>query len=336
MVLLLIMLSIQEDKMSVTIATNLVAPPLHIGERCRFGNLDWFPVWRQGASAERPYKTNTRARLQVVESIDPDHTVLEALNLQDEPLALFEGTLFREGYQHRALTRTIILEPHRWTSLPVVCVEKGRWAVDLWDTELVADVEDAFPEAEVSGQMAPLRIRHAIRGVRRLDGTFSEMFDSHEPEQSRVWDEVSKYEGVTRLGTSTSSLVELENHYRDAFPLERSDPLPGQTGVIVAHGGYPLWMECFDHPDTLRELFPLILESVRLDAHELPYVETPSRRARRFAHIVNNVDLQQTEITDELARLRSVPNPYVVTEAWTLDNMTLHLTSLNAQHALFS
>ena len=322
--------------MALTTVASLVTPTLHIGESCRFGNLDWFPVWSQGGQSPRTYKTNTRARLQVMESEDAHHSVLQARNLQDEPLTIFEGTLFAAGYQHRALTRTVVIEPHKTVLLPVVCVEKGRWANDPWEDDSDYELDDFFPEAEVSGHIAPLRVRHAMRGVHRIEGPFSEMFDSDKPEQSRVWNEVSNYEDVTRLGTSTASLLELENKYRNSFPVERSEPLPGQTGVIIAHGGYPVWLESFDHPDTLLERFGLILESARLDSHDLPYQETPGRRARRFAHIVNQITLQPSGNPSGLTRHRSEPNPYVVTESWTYADTTLHLTSLNAQHALFS
>ena len=322
--------------MTQTATTAAHTPTLHIGERCRFGNLDWFPVWAQGAGGSRGYKSNPRARLQVVESVDADHLVLEALNLQDEPLALFEGTLFTAGYQHRALTRTVVLSPHKWEDLPVVCVEKGRWAIDLWDDGYIDDIDEVSAESEVSGQSAPLRIRHAMRGVRRVEGTFSDMFHSDDPQQERVWQEVTRYEGVTKFGNPTSSLVSLEATYQETFTAERTHPLAGQTGVIIAHGGYPVWLELFDHPETFAERFSMILESARLDSHGLDYEETPSRRARRFAHIVNTVALHTTDSLGEEMRNRSEPNPYVMTEATTHNGTTIHLTSLNAQHPLFA
>jgi hypothetical protein len=339
---LLTILSFQEDLMAQPLSVS--TPILHIGERCRFGNLDWFPVWSQGVSKSREYRTNNRARLEVEECLYPDVTILQARNLQEEPLALFEGTLFSSGYQHRALTRTVVLKPHQSKEIPVVCVEKGRWDVNSLDDSYDEDYDydhDAVAESAeptVSNHIAPLRIRHAMRGIRKLDGPFAEMFDADEPEQDRVWQEIDRYEGVTKLGTTTNSLVDLEAAYGQTFGLERSRAIPGQTGVIIAQGGYPVWLEVFDHPDTLAERLSMILKSACLDSHDLPYSETPGRRARRFAHIVTSVGFgsEKDGSGKRRKRSRSEPNPYVMTEATTFRDTTIHLTSLNTQHALFN
>lgn len=315
-----------------TVAPVTPAPTLHIGERCRFENLDWFPIWGGQPAGERSYRTNTRSQLNIEEGIDPDPSYLWAQSVHDDPLVLFEGSLFTAGYQHRALTRTVVLSPGKWVELPVVCVEKGRW-----DDEFASEDGDDDPGfAEVIDQVAPLRVRSAMRGTQRTQGAFADMFEMDEPQQQRVWQEVSRYSEATRLGNATDSLVSLETHYRRTFHADRLTPLPGQTGIIVAQGGYPVWMEVFDHPDTLTERFGMILDAYRLDSHGLEYQETPSRRARRFAHIVNQVPLVPHDSFKKAKRNRSVANPYVATEATRFKGTTIHLTSMNVQHPLLA
>lgn len=307
--------------------TATVLPQLHIGEASRYANLDWFPVWATATPVERRYKTNTLARLRLEESAEPDPDVLDATNISDDDVALFEGSLIDAGFQHRSLTRTIVLPAHTRVTLPVVCVERGRWDVDDYDGD--SDIEATFTRA-----IAPLHVRRAMRGVSAVTGNIADMFDMSMPDQHQVWAAVSAYSEATTLGVETESLLALERRYATTYDDDTPVPMPGQTGVIVAHGGYPVAMELFDHPDTLNERFGPILSAFRLDSHDRGYIETPSRRARRFAHIVNNVELAPTGRIGTTTRHRSQPNAYVATESTWFDGSPLHLTSFNLQHAL--
>jgi hypothetical protein len=107
--------------------------------------------------------------------------------------------------------------------------------------------------------------------------------------------------------------------------------LVGQRGVIVAINGQPVALELFDHTSTLSERLDAILRGYLPDAMALPYVETPSRRARRFADRV--VQIGVTEVEDS-NRKRNKPDPVVAAEALFNEKTMLHLSALNARHSL--
>ena len=292
-------------------------PNLHVGSGYRYGNLTWFPVWTDADIKPRSYTTKVSPSLvRVAEKESARVPVLEISNSGATPVLLFEGSLLEGGWQHRALTRTMLVPANSRTDLPVVCVEAGRWG--------------GAKSQSIGERIAPARVRSAIRGLaRHSSGSVSQTA----ADQQRVWAEINRYAGFVDQHDETSSLVNMRSSVDDNLRSNLKAPkaLAGQRGVIVAVMGQPIALELFDHPNTLKERLESILLSFVSESLTRPYVETPGRRARRFAL---RIQANKVEPTQYEGMLRNKPDVDVATEAVLGGQNLLHVSSLNVRHEL--
>ena len=300
-----------------TKAALALLPAMHVGRGTRYGNLTWFPIFTDSAVTDRSYVTNFDANL--VKLAELDQASVGTVQIQNDckdRVILFEGTLLEGGWQHRALTRTVLVNANGVTDLPVVCVEQGRWG--------------GTHVQRVGNRQAPAKVRSAMRGMAKNGSKFNQAF----ADQGRVWDEVSKYAMANDAHNGTQSYVEMRDQL-DAemakLDLEPVIPIYGQRGVIVAIDGYPVALELFDHPDTLAERLQGILDGFQVDAMAKPFRETPGQRARDFAMRIEQVGLA-ARIDEQ--HLRSEPDEIVASEALVEGDHLLHLATLNAKHEL--
>ncbi|MEN9956550.1 MAG: hypothetical protein RIR46_158, partial [Actinomycetota bacterium] len=110
-------------KPSATVRTLKQLPTMHVGRAARYGNITWFPIFTDAPVVERAYGTEAFGKVAVVEGDVPSVATLNIKNDCDKPVLLLEGTLLEGGWQHRALTRTVVINAGETTALPVVCVE---------------------------------------------------------------------------------------------------------------------------------------------------------------------------------------------------------------------
>jgi len=302
----------QNDK-----AAPALLPAMHVGRGTRYGNLTWFPIFTNAEVTTRNYVTNFDTKL--VKLAELDQASVGTVKIQNDcryRVILFEGTLLEGGWQHRALTRTVLVNANGVTDLPVVCVEQGRWG--------------GTHVQRVGNRQAPAKVRSAMRGMAKNGSMINQAY----ADQSRVWAEVSNYAAINQAHNGTQSYVEMRDQL-DAemakLKLEPVTPIYGQRGVIVAIDGYPVALELFDHPDTLTERLQGILDGFQVDAMAKPFRETPGQRARDFAMRIEQVGLGQR--VDE-QHLRNEPDEIVASEALIEGEHLLHLASLNAKHEL--
>lgn len=300
-------------------STDYTLPKLHVGAGQRYGNLTWFPVWTDAPAATRPYVTDTTKWISVAEQSNPRVSTLKVQNSAPRPIVLFEGSLLEGGWQHRSLTQTTVIPAMVGMDIPVVCVEQGRWGGESG-------------RQYFGTRIAPARVRTALRGVQRsADGKVSQ----GSVEQGRIWRNVSEYAARFNAASSTESMVDI------ASSLERpnqnhvtAQALVGQRGVIIAALGQAIAIELFDHPSTMRERLLPLLQAYQLDVMDKPYIETPSRRARRFADRLSQTAMNRTEMDEESDRFRSEVNEFLAAELVTLRGDLLHVSAINARHEL--
>ena len=294
-------------------------PTMHTGRGQRYGNLTWFPIFTDAPVVARNYVTQVANGSVVVdEQAQPNVGFLSLNNQGNQTVVLFEGALLEGGWQHRALTHTVMVPAATAIEIPVVCVEAGRW--------------NGVSTQRFGSKVAPARVRSGIRGMRK-DET-GKVFQA-QADQGQVWSEVRNFANATNKARPTESLVEMYDEIEadiKARNLEAPLHLYGQRGVLVAVNGAPLALEVFDHPDTLAERFEAILDSYLPESFMHPYRACKSQMARDFVTRVETVGVSNTESTD---RLRSKPDSVVATEAvLNVDGALLHLATLNAKHSM--
>jgi hypothetical protein len=173
-------------------------------------------------------------------------------NDADMPVLLLDGEELLGAMQDRVLNLTILAPPKRTTLIPVSCVEPGRWRMTA-------------PQFRVAGDVMYSRGRAArcaqVTASMRASGT-------HGSDQARVWEELAAK--ASRLGVDSPTGAMAAMYERHALLIEEYVRAfawtEGQAGVIGAIGCHPLAVDLFDHPDTMRRLFPKMVRSYALDA----------------------------------------------------------------------
>jgi hypothetical protein len=292
-------------------------PTMHLGRGQRYGNLTWFPIFTDAPVKTRDYVTETGGKVAVVEGDVPSVGTLNVKNELGQPVLLLEGTLLEGGWQHRALTRTVLVGAGVTTALPVVCVEAGRWG--------------GVATQKLGGRRAPAGVRSAIRGMQKAsNGTVHQAM----ADQGEVWDKVREFGMRNNKIRPTESLVEMRVEIEAeiaALKLEKPHPIYGQRGVLVAIAGSPLAIEVFDHPDTLAERLESILDAYLPESLTKPYKACRSQLARDFVERIERLGLDQAQPD---GCLRNKPDRFVAAEGVLRDGSLLHMSALNAAHDL--
>lgn len=307
---------------SDTNATKL--PNLHVGQGQQYGRLTWFPVWTDAAVAERKYVGANASNLKISELPTPTVGAVVAENLSDDDILLFEGMILEAGWQHRSLTRSVLVPKRSKLELPVVCVERSRWG--------------GAGEQKIGSRVAPIRVKRAMRGIVRDQHGFAAQAG---PDQGSVWSEVSQYAARHNISAANESMVDLDdkmNQRNQRLPhLAPAEALLGQRGVIVAALGKPIALELFDHPDTLAERLDSILQGYQLDVADKDYVETRGQAARDFAVAVSKAKFEDVCESDQSGRSRlkrSKRSRFAATAALEVEQSLVHLSGINPQHEL--
>ena len=183
-----------------------------------------------------------------------DVTHLVANNQASSPVLLIDGEHLEGAKQNRILNATVLLAAARKTTLPVACVEEGRWHYEA--------SSDFDPSEDFA--YGRLRSRNASAKAESLRTSGNRAVD-----QGEVWADISLKHDEAGSVSPTGAMRDAFDHHRgdlDDMKVAFSDPEPGQTGVIACVDGRPLALDAFDRPETLTKLWPRLLSGYALDA----------------------------------------------------------------------
>ena len=253
-----------------------------IGEGVIYKNLTMFPLFMSEA-VEGEYLTLDDAlaagTAKVIEVSDsgsvPD---LQFLNEGDIPVLLLDGEELVGAKQNRVLNLSILAPANKAITIPVSCVEQGRWS---------------YSSSEFSSED---RV-HYSRGRSAKAASVSMSMESGAPprsDQSEVWRNIS--EKSARLGVSSptdsmSDIYEKRKQTIEEF-VEAFTSADGQIGAIFGIDGAVAGIDLFDASDTFTKLSQKLIRSYALDALEIQTegkTETSGVEARRFIDILSNV-----------------------------------------------
>ena len=190
--------------------------------------------------------------LEIIEEGEGDVQALTARNNGGQPVVVLEGDTLVGCKQNRVVARSVILGKGASVTIPVGCMERGRWA---WKTGQFG-----------SGTM---RMSPTMRS-----GTTREILEAKKRRhqhaslnQSRLWDDVDAHMSAERVASPSADFHALiDEKGRDAR--ERAAAFqrqPGQVGVLVMAGGTFLGLELAGHPATWDELAGRTLPAFLLD-----------------------------------------------------------------------
>jgi hypothetical protein len=236
-----------------------------LGREIVVGNLTMVPlVARAGKHPEHP-----------VPFLSPNYSLLDAalargvteitevseqgsvpellvINRGPNPVLIIDGEELVGAKQNRVVNLTILVPATSTLTIPVSCVEAGRW------------------RARSRGFTAPARAQYATGRAKRMKHVSFNMSVSGEAvsDQSDVWADIA--ENSSRLGsrspTSAMEAIYVDHAASIDTYVEGCRPVDGQVGALFAIDRVVIGFDLFDREETLRALLPKLVRSVAVDA----------------------------------------------------------------------
>lgn len=179
---------------------------------------------------------------------------LQLENHADQAVLLLDGGELVGAKQNRMLNLTILAAAHKTISIPVSCVEAGRW--DDRSSE-----DDEFSSGGCcysSGRAA--KSKHVSKSMRSGDGHYSN--------QLEVWDGISAMFSSLGSHSPTRAMADIYEDHRSGIDnyIDALKPVEGQVGAIFAINGQVRGLELFNCATTMHKLYPKLIRSWALDA----------------------------------------------------------------------
>jgi hypothetical protein len=255
-------------------------PEIQVGQPIRHEALAVFPLFSSSEGGVEYLLSDEAisAGSLNVEEVSEGGSVPNLLvtNHGDSKVLFLEGEELRGAKQNRVLNTSVLVSAHSKTTIPVSCVEQGRWRYRS--------------QQFVSGEShSSSKLRH------HLKQSVSDSLKSgrgHTSNQMAVWGEVTRQ--MTSLGSSseTTAMADTYETHRDRLKefRERLTYVAGATGIAIAVGKQIVALDVFDKPSTCRKVWDRLLTGVVMDALEA----TPTEELG-----------QSVDVEDLLARLRN-------------------------------
>jgi hypothetical protein len=187
-----------------------------------------------------------------IEEIGAGGTVPELVvdNPLDQRVLLYDGEELVGAKQNRILNVSVLVDAASRVTIPVSCVEEGRWST-----------RTAFFAAAAHVSNVNVRRRKAeLLAARPL---------ARGGAQAGVWDEVRAQATRMHVRSTTGANIDTFDAYRE--PLDDLDTLfpvvPGQCGAVLGLGD-ALCLDWVSQPEAFARLWPKLRRGYLLDALE--------------------------------------------------------------------
>src|SRR5262249_21009781 len=180
--------------------------------------------------------------------------LLKRLNRSDDPSFLMAGEQLVGAKQNRILNTSILAAAHGELTIPVSCVEAGRWQY--------ASRKFASPGTMSHSKLRKILSRQLHDSAARGTGPLSN--------QGEVWKEVDRK--LDTMGSCSLSNALQQTYYdfqvRLGAFVDGIHIPPECAGTAFAITGRIIGMDLFDNPATMEKLWPKLARAYALDAFE--------------------------------------------------------------------
>jgi hypothetical protein len=231
---------------------------LTIGQPTRVDNLTVYPLIAE-RDRQPGYLTLDEAleagMARVTEVSEGGHVPeLRFDNESGKPILLVDGEELVGARQNRILNLSILVGAGRKLTIPVSCVEQGRWA---WKSRNFASGKrKLFAKARAA------KIRSVSNSMK-----FS---SSRRSDQAEVWAAIADKSASLGVFSDSSAMADIYHQREDRLQAFEGGfkPLPGQVGAVVAIGSRVAGAEVFDSSTTFAKFLRKLIGSYALDAIE--------------------------------------------------------------------
>jgi hypothetical protein len=175
-------------------------------------------------------------------------------NSGDLPVLILDGEELVGAKQNRTVNLTVLAPAKKTITIPVSCVEAGRWQDQSTHFEMADHHHFALGRA---AKMAS--VSHSLRCA-----------GSRVSDQQRVWADISAKAERMDACSATGAMDEIFDRHRgrveDYVAAFRS--VATQTGALFAIGSKIAGLDLFDRKSTLAAMLPKLVRSYAIDAME--------------------------------------------------------------------
>lgn len=224
------------------------------GEPLKHGALTVVPLLAP-MLAEPAWLTLAEAgdRVQVTE-VDEAGSVpnLTVANMADRPLLLLDGEELVAAKQNRILNTTVLVAARAETTIPVSCVEQGRWGY--------RGRHFAPGDASLFASVRQKKAAWVTRSVRAGHG--------HVADQGGVWDDLASKAAEHNVASPTGAMRDFYQRYEQEMADARRElaPVPGQIGSLVYLSGRWAGMDLLTGPSLFGKIWPRLCAGYAADA----------------------------------------------------------------------
>ncbi|HTU21879.1 MAG TPA: DUF6569 family protein [Gemmataceae bacterium] len=238
-------------------------PDVRVADPTRHETLTVFPLFAQTGS-DLSYllcDEAISAGSVTVEEVSESGSVPTLLvdNRTDSPVLFLEGEELRGAKQNRVLNTSLLVAANSKTTIPVSCVEQGRWR--------------HLSRHFVSGSHSSSKLRHILK---KTVSRSARAGHGHASDQGEVWKEVGRQMESLGSHSDTGAMADTYDSFQGRLTefRERLKYPEGATGLAVAVGDKLVSVDLFDKPSTCRKVWDRLLDGVVLDALEAGAGET--------------------------------------------------------------
>jgi len=241
-------------------------PQIRVGDPIRVDRLSIFPLFADPLPSV-DYILGAEALADgrvVVEEVSESGSVpkLSVTNNTAFLVLFLEGEQLIGAKQNRILNSSILVAANSKSTIPVSCVEQGRWRF-------------ASKRFGSSDTYSPSRLRLALKA------SVSDSVQGgrgHSSDQSRVWAEVSRSQAAHQVSSETMAMEDTFDSQRGKLAELRQQfqYVEGAYGVAVAIGKQVVALDLFDKPATCQRVWDRLLSGCLLDSLVSEATEGPA------------------------------------------------------------
>lgn len=200
---------------------------------------------------------------------------LKLVNRGPRPVLIVDGEELLGAKQNRIVNLTILVAANSELTIPVSCVEAGRWRSRSRAFTSAPRTQFAAGRAK---RMAAVSYSMAARG-------------DHMSDQAEVWDDIARKSSRMNVSSQTSAMDAIFSTHSASLEsfVAGCQPVDGQVGALFAVNDVIVGFDLFDQPSTLRKILPKLVRSVAvdaIDAADVPPASAPASLAAMAAQFL--------------------------------------------------
>ena len=232
----------------------------------------------QYISGGRAMKDGLLKAREISEAGSVNHLLV--FNSADIPVFLMDGDILVGAKQNRVVNTSMLLAPHGKSTIPVSCVEGGRWR----------SVSPLFSTSDYTAPAA-LRSSKARQVSKNLENE-----RGHFSDQGAIWDHVADFHALHSVSSPTASLSDIYEQRRmdhDVF-LASFIPAGNANGCAFFVDDYLASVDVFNRRDVYLEYFPKLLRGIGLEVAQLDANDKAVTRAEAEYRTLDFFDTFET------------------------------------------